>query len=651
MKKKLKQLALSCAAACMLFSVGAVTSACDGITDWIPGFGPSSEQPAPAATYTITYDTGVQGLTIPAHEAEAGAKITPPTDPAREGYRFVGWELNGKAYTFNVMPATDITLTASWQKLYTLSFDGGTGEEKTTASLAMGEEISFPKLADRAGYRFDGWTLNGEAFSGTTMPAGDISLTAKWTRVYMITFNTGSVNTKVDPIVAEAGEKISAPDADCMGWHVTAWLYNGQEYDFSKMPAEDITLTAQWQQLTNLPAMFIELSDANGKELPIDNVVKEYVSSRITLTNVEDDYKLTDLKSTFKGRGNGSWACAKKGWKLKFDKKQSLFGREKNKHWVLIACANFDDPTMSRNYLAYNMASQEFDGIEYTTEARWLDLYVNGEYRGVYLLCEHVRVDKGRIDIDSEYGVEDTGYMVEYDAYASGTEGIDYFKVPGVKYSFSMSSPDPEDFREEGVSEEVYRAQVAYIKDYVTKVYTAALNKDFETFSSLVDVDSFVDMYILHEFFKNVDTGWSSFYMYKKPGGLLYAGPAWDFDATTNIGDRGDRTPQGLYVADQVLSGSYSTSSELFISLYKTEGFLTAVKARWKVLSPKILNFLNERMNDKVYEENRVAMGANYVRWYGKTQEKAETDWVNAMKTLKQWLLDRRTWLDGEWGK
>lgn len=406
-------------------------------------------------------------------------------------------------------------------------------------------------------------------------------------------------------------------------------------------------------EFTNLPAMLIDLYDEDGNTVALSDVDREnYVDSVITLTNTDEEYELDSIKSYFKGRGNGSWEELKKGYKIKFDKKLSLFGSEKNKHWVLIACANFNDTTMSRNYLAYNMAREVFGNIEYTTPAYWIDVYVNGGYRGVYLLCEHVRVDNGRVDIESEYGVEDTGYLIEYDSYATGENGVDYFRVDGLKYGFTVHSPDPGEYETEegGITKEQFKQQIAYIKDYVTGVYQAALSGDYATFSALADTGSFIDMYILHELFKNVDTGWSSFYLYKKPGGKLYAGPAWDFDGTTNFTEvnRGDRSPQGIYVAGSVRENS-KYNSEIYYELYKTDGFRADVNRRWKELSPSLSAFIEERLNDEVYETNKAAIGKNFVLWKLKSQEAAEEDWVEDVKILKQWLLDRIDWLNGEW--
>lgn len=625
-----------CLLACILSAV-AMAGACVSTPD-----GNSS---------TIYYETGVENIDVPPLTANAGSKIYPPADPYREGYRFEGWELDGQPFTFDVMPDGDVTLTAKWNELFSLSFDTGNGATQIAdAEYAAGDAVAQPESPVKDGYKFDGWSYNGEPFDFGSMPAEDVTLTAIWIQAYTITFATGTADYSVAPLVEEAGVAISAPAVRRPNYYLKCWKLNGAAYDFTVMPAANITLTAEWVELTNLPSLFIDLSDKSGNVVPLSSVTREeYVDSKITLTNTEEQFELDSLKAEFKGRGNGSWGESKKGYRIKFDKKQSLFGREANKNWVIIACANFDDVTMSRNYLAYNMAGEVFTNIEYSTQAWWIDVYVNDEYRGVYLLCEHVRVGDGRVDIESEYGVNDTGYLVEYDAYATGEEGVDYFRVDGLKYPFTVHSPDPEEYMEEDISKATYMRQVAYIKDYVSRVYTAALNKNFTTFSELVDVASFVDMYILHELFKNVDAGYSSFYLYKKPGGKLYAGPPWDFDATTNIGDRGDRTPKGIYVADSVQQGSPNCASELFIALYQTAGFKSAVKARWKQLSPDIGEFLDERLNDAVYEENKAAMGKNFALWKGKSQTTAENDWVRDIKALKQWLLDRIAWLDNEW--
>ncbi len=470
--------------------------------------------------------------------------------------------------------------------------------------------------------------------------------------LYTITFETGTDNLEIEPIVAKAGDEIAIPKIERDGFIFYGWEGNDNIFKSNTMPNENITLVAKWLEKTNLPLMSIDLSDEEGNKVNLENVVKEkYVKSSISLTNTDSNYQFSELDASFKGRGNGTWYQKKKGYKIKFDKKQSLFGLEANKHWVIIPC--FDDETMSRNYMAYNMAREVFSGIEYTTTAQWIDIFVNGEYQGVYLLCEHVRVGKGRVDIESEYGVDDTGYLLEYDSYYSGEENVDYFLADGldIKYGFTIHSPDPEDNAYEtdgGISKERFKQQILYIKDYVTRVYKAALEKDWETFCELADLDSFLDMYLLHEYCKNTDTGYSSFYLYKKPGGKLYAGPAWDFDLSANVARGENGKVEGIYVADGV-SNTVITYSELYASLYRTDEFRAAINVRWKELSPKIRAFIDEKLNEQVYEENRIAMARNYVKWNGRNLYDAEKNWLKEIEILKNWYIGRLEWLDNEW--
>lgn len=647
MRKSIRRIALLLIAVCFATSL-AVLSACD------------KGEKGTGSTATITYVTGEDATNLAPFTGKIGSKIYPPNDPERYGYRFEGWELNGELYVFDVMPSENITLTAKWNKLYTVTFEDGGSTQ--SAQYVEGETIELPESPSRDGFKFDGWLLNGDKYEADKMPASDLHLTAKWLTAVTITFDTGIIGVVIDPIVDVAGTKISAPTVHVQGYYIMYWMLDGEKYEFSVMPDEDITLTAKVQELTNIPSMFIDLFDGDGNTYPIGNVTKDgYVDSRITLTNTEEGFELNNLKAELKGRGNGSWwniPYQKKPYKLKFDKKQSLFGRPANKHWVLINCVSsqFQEYTMARNYLAYNMAYEVLDGIEYTTPAWWVDVYVNGEYHGVYLLCEHVRVGDGRVDIESEYGVEDTGYLVEYDSYAANNakQGINYFKinVEGVPNGFTMHSPDPEDLEAEGISEAVYMKQVAYIKDYVERVYSAAIYGDWETFSELADVDSFVDMYLLHELFKNADTGFSSFYLYKKPGGKLYAGPAWDFDGSCDH-TYGDRNPQGLYIGGTGKGSLYDSmkanASMLYIKLYQTPEFLRIVKERWKMHLPNIRSFLEEKLNNDVYEYAKGAMGKNFSKWLGTSQKVAENEWIVKIMSLKSWLTNRITWLTEYW--
>ena len=478
-----------------------------------------------------------------------------------------------------------------------------------------------------------------------------------------VRFDAGAEGITPDSVTVEKGRAVTKPTAVRKNYILRRWLLNGKEYDFSKEVNADITLTAEWIERTNLPITLVELRNEKGRAVSLSMVDREnWVDSFVTVMNGDGTYETDSAVSTFKGRGNGSWGEAKKGYRIRFDRKLSLFGCARSRHWLLLPASGFGDQTLLRMRTAYDLARQLFDGLEYSVYAQSTDLYVNGIYQGVYLLCEQIRVEAGRIGIESEYGVNDTGFLIEYDAYAKGTKGIDYFNINDgetpdlVTYRFSVHYPQPDEYAD-FVSEETYRAQISYITEYVRRVYkTAIVDRDFDALAELVDVDSLVDMYILDELYKNTDAGWSSFYLYKKPGGKLYFGPPWDFDGTT-VGARGEENdPNGIYVADTVRNYTPfgNTANELFVALYQNEAFLELVKARWQELSPKIARYFDRFFTNRFYAQNRGAFGQNLVKWFPKetsgNQTTAETLWINRCRALKNWFDGRIAFLDSVWG-
>lgn len=632
----------------------------------IPKPDPTPEDPTEVS---IIFNTGTDDVLIETMTGFPGDEATMPVVPNRMGYRFSYWRLNGVEYTFNVFPATTIVLDAVWEQQFTITFETGeNGIGLDPIYLYEGNPIPLPTVpskigSNQKGYRFDGWLYEGMMMPFETMPQMDLILTAKWIEGVALIFDVDDSLTMVEPYVLTANETIVAPEIapEKEGYLFMGWSFNGQPFIFDKMPGVTTTLNATWLDLsttynsvTTLPKIFINLK--NNKPL-WDVNREEYVDSSITITNTEEDYELTAISAEFKGRGNGSWVDSgdKKGYRIKFFKKQSLFGEEKSKHWVILASANFNDVSLSKTKMSFDIGKNILDNIEYTTSTNWAEIYVNGLYRGVYTVAEQVRVDEGRVDVESEYGVLDTGYLIEYDNYATGIEGIDYFRIDGFRYPFTMKSPDPEDYIDEGITEAQYRQQVNYIKNFTASALQPAMNKNFSAFAAKADVDSFVDMYILNELFKNTDVGFSSFFMYKKPGEeKLYAGPPWDFDASAGA-SRGDASPTGIYVADSIrYTNSEFTANYIFINLMQTPEFNLLVRQRWQSISSAIKALVEDTLSEDFITENRFAMGRNFRYWSPQytnspTQLQGEDHWVYATRTLRGWLVDRINWLNNHW--
>ncbi|MBO4798279.1 MAG: CotH kinase family protein, partial [Candidatus Methanomethylophilaceae archaeon] len=177
-----------------------------------------------------------------------------------------------------------------------------------------------------------------------------------------------------------------------------------------------------------LPDMRI---DTNGAEI-IDK--DAYVPCTVSVDSSEDSF--TDASAEIKGRGNSTWGQPKKPYSLRFDQKTDLFGNGYAKTWVLLA--NYLDKSMIRNYLAFSAA--EALELDYTTSAQFVNLYLNGEYLGVYLVAEKIQIGKDRVDIgvpdDFLGNAEDFSFILEMDSHAaeSGEEDADFFTLGGRYY-------------------------------------------------------------------------------------------------------------------------------------------------------------------------------------------------------------------------
>ena len=183
--------------------------------------------------------------------------------------------------------------------------------------------------------------------------------------------------------------------------------------------------------------------------------------------------------------------------------------------------------------MAYTVGAGLENIRETTTLVQFVDVYLNGRYDGVYLICEQNETGKTRVDIEDDFEKATTpqnmGYLLEMDARApsEGEPNWDYIVVNG--FNYAIKSPDYEDIEDTDVS---FLPYVNYIKTYMQDSWTALASNNFALVDQYINVESFVDSYIVHELFNMIDVGYSSFYVYKKENGRLYSGPIWDFDVS-----------------------------------------------------------------------------------------------------------------------
>ena len=186
--------------------------------------------------YSITFDTD-GGSTINPITQDYGTAVTPPENPTKEGYTFISWDKEIPA----TMPAENVTIKAQWQiNQYTITFANTGDTVINPITQDYGTAVTAPENPTKIGYTFDGWDVAVPA----TMPAGNMTITAKWKiNQYTITFETDG-GSEVAPITQDYATAVTAPENPTKtGYTFLGW----SEEVPATMPAENKTLTAQWQ--------------------------------------------------------------------------------------------------------------------------------------------------------------------------------------------------------------------------------------------------------------------------------------------------------------------------------------------------------------------------------------------------------------------
>lgn len=291
------------------------------------------------------------------------------------------------------------------------------------------------------------------------------------------------------------------------------------------------------------------------------------------------DTEYTGEFESLKGRGNSSWSMAKKSYGLKLTAQASLLGMTPGKSWVLSGSGT--DATNIRNKLFYDMAVE--CGLKNAVESEWVDLYINGAYYGCYLLSEKITVATGRLEIgelEEKTELLNENNLNTYPNYKINQNGMELvgYAIPNNPTDItggylletesyrSRFEGEPSRFSTKNGQSVVIQhpsyasvEQLHYISSFVQDFEDALYSEDGydslgKYYTEYIDLESFVQRYLIEEISKNIDAGYSSYYCYKSQGeSKLYAGPVWDFDtALGNNGGWGDsallRDPEGMYV-------------------------------------------------------------------------------------------------------
>lgn len=388
-------------------------------------------------------------------------------------------------------------------------------------------------------------------------------------------------------------------------------------------------IAARTMKDTGLPR--IDVITENGAQI----LSKEtYVNCTVSISGADDEFCFDSAEAGIRGRGNDTWNYyPKKPYRIKFTEKTSVFGEDKHKSWVLLALYN--DFSLIKDRLAFAMAeSLGTDG--FVPSHHYVELYLNGSYQGIYLLTD--QIDEDRLGVKEKFSETDVEvpFFVELDARApeEGVEGVDWFSVAGRPYAIKYPEVD-ERYTEE---------QFQYIRDYIQQVDDLCRkeNVTLAELEELIDMESFMDYYLVEEAMGQPEINWKSVYMSREVGGKLKMGPVWDFDWSAMGPSTGKYKNQ---YREQY--GDFRSVDNWFAALYKgSPEFREALALRWETVRPRILSAIDEVEAEKPMLERAARRDILKWHWY-----RFRGGFDAYSDEVLEWCRNRVEWMDSEIGK
>ncbi|MBP1549874.1 MAG: CotH kinase family protein [Oscillospiraceae bacterium] len=403
----------------------------------------------------------------------------------------------------------------------------------------------------------------------------------------------------------------------------------------------------------------------NGEKISSKEVYNDTV---IDVFNCDEKYRLT-AESGVKVRGNSSANDTVLPYRIKFKEKQNMLGLhdgKKYKSWVLLK-SNWN---LIPDFMALSLAEEIFDGKYYSSDCAYVNLYINGEFVGIYLLCEHTQAADDRVDVYEPKEDEkhtDIGYLIELDNYAGEDpnepffeldyDGMEYTDMLGEKRKVELDgytiksdtfSDEQRKFIEKyykGVFKICYEGiennkPMMFDKDYNVDNANGKYNTAQQAIEAVVDTDSLANMLILEELVHNYDVGAGSFFMAvdfsetSKYERLTFLAP-WDF----NWSYEGDSS--GVYYAStfqKPVHDGHERSNIWLIMFMNADWFQDIVKDKWAELQK------DDSLMNVVYEVCDVAESLE--------NDLGDEDWrINSAGDIAEFVAGRIEWLDTVWKK
>ena len=381
-----------------------------------------------------------------------------------------------------------------------------------------------------------------------------------------------------------------------------------------------------------LPVVVI---DAHGAEIESK---EDYIDATIS---VESDFSADRMPSLdtaevqIAGRGNTTWYwSSKKPYKLKFKKKTGILGMEAAKDWVLLS--NYADKSLIRNYVALETAKILEDIDCYATEYP-VDVFIGGEYVGVYTMGEKVESGSGRAYVQDDGTSVDCGFLMELNGGDDGEDGKNIINFPlgNIKIVYPGNR--------------LTDSQAEYIKNYMVSADSAVSR--YGDPSSYLDLNSFADFIIMLELSYNSDSCFRrSVFFAKDAGGSLRVSQMWDFDLAF-----GNSYADGKYDEWACLSNKNYVNTRWSEPLMTNETFKALLREKWNKIKDTLLDTAIGAVDHGEYLVAPSAK-ANFEKWdimYLRVGMQPDSSYIHhtfesQTEYLREFIKNRWIWIDKE---
>lgn len=376
--------------------------------------------------------------------------------------------------------------------------------------------------------------------------------------------------------------------------------------------------TVELMQFTGLPV--INLTTDNGNDITNRD---DYTTGTVEVFGNGLVSDLDNMQMEIRGRGNSTWGMPKKPYQMKLASKREFLDMENDKKWLFLA--EYADKTMLRNQIAFEMGY--LSTLDWTTDAEFAEVFLNQNYIGTYHITQKVEEGSDCVNIG------DTGFLLEIDQL----ERLDPDDVYFQSDMFLINIKEPE--LVEGDSQYLYISGL--VNEFEQALYSNQFADPVNGYQKYIDLESFIDWYLISEITKNVDSRFfSSIYFNVIPGEKIKMGPLWDFDlAFGNVDYADPEFPEGFWIKQ----------NPWYERLFQDPNFVRQVQERFTYFNNNRA-FLLAKV-DEYAEKLQYAQAENDAKW----QTIGVYVWPNPVvldtydeevARLKSWFNTRMDWLD-----